>query len=283
MTIMANDKPAPKWRNFAAWSGVGALFYILVVLGAVAYLRQDPIDAILGPTRVTALLGLGLIFAAALIGFTSWKRPLNARTLGGFAISNAVAVAAFLLVVRSFEAGTFGEVGGSETAALAVGAVFLVIGVIIAAGLANPAFGASYLNVEDAGDLREQRPVLWPSSGAMAAWGLMLVLLAAGGPAGSLLPTTVLAGAGALLAITVALTLVAWRVMDELMRGLSTEAGNMSYYLVALIGGGWAMLAHLGFAPAPAPLDWLTMLTGLALPASFIVAGRRGLLTQRSN
>lgn len=279
---MTNDKPAPKWRNFAAWSGVGALFYVLVVLGAVAYLGQDPMDAILGPAKVTALLGLGLILAAAFVGFTSWSRPLNLRSFGTYAIWNAVAIGAFLLVVWSSEVGAFGEAGGSEMAALGVGTVFLVTGAIIAAGLVNPAFGARYLNVEDAGDLREQRPVLWRSAAGMAAWGLGLILLAAAGPSGSISPTVALAGVGALLAIGVALTIAAWRRMDELMRGLSTEAGNISYYLVALIGGGWAVLAHLGFVPAPAPLDWVTMLTGLVLLASFIVTGRRGLLAQRS-
>ena len=278
---MTNDKPAPSWRNFAAWSGVGALFYTLVVLGAVAYLQQDPLDAILGTTKVAAPLALGLVLASAVVGFTSWNRPLSLPAFGGFTVLNAVAIAGFLLAVSGFRTGAFGTVAGSELAALAVGAVFLLMGVMIAAGLTSPGFGASYLNVEDAGDLREQRPVLWRSAGAMAAWGLMLVLLAASRPAGPFAPPAVLAAAAALLALVVWLTIAAWRRMDELMRSLSTEGGNMSYYLVALAGGGWAMLAHLELVPDPAPLDWLTMLTGLALPASFIVAGRRGLLVQR--
>jgi hypothetical protein len=279
---MANGNSATSWRNFAAWSAVGAFFYVLVVWIVSSLLSDDGTGAIFRSGEVVAMLGVGLLFSTVVVGATSWKRPINMRSIGSFMIWNVVAIVACLLVVWSLDAGGFGEVGGSEAAALAVGAVFLFIGVMMAVGLASPAFGARYLNVEDAGDLREQRPVLWPSAGAMAAWGLMLVLLAVGGPAGSLSPSAALAGAGALLAISVVLTLVAWRVMDELMRGLSTEAGNMSYYLVALVGGGWAMLAHLGFVTAPAPLDWLTILTGLALPASFIVAGRRGLLAQRS-
>ena len=46
------------------------------------------------------------------------------------------------------------------------------------------------------------------------------------------------------------------------------------------VGGGWAMLAHLGYVPAPAPLDWLTMLTLLMFAASFIALGRRKMLTR---
>lgn len=278
---MANDKSAPRWRNFAAWSGIGAVFYLLVVWAITSLRHEDGLGAMVRSREVAATVGLVLVFTAALVGFTSWNRPINARTLGGFAIGNAVAITACLLVMWSFGTGAFGEAGASEAAALAVGAVFLIIGVFIAAGLANPTFGARYLNVEDASDLREQRPLLWRSAGGMVSWGLALILLAAAGPSGPISPTTALSGTGALLVIGLAFTIAAWRVMDELMRRLSTEAGNISYYLIALAGGGWATLAHLGFVAAPAPLDWLTMLTGLVLAASFIVTARRGLMAPR--
>lgn len=278
---MANGKLVPGWRNFAAWSGIGAVFYLLVVWAIISLRHEDGLGAMVRSREVAATVGLVLIFTAALVGFTSWNRPINARTLGGFAIGNAVAIAACLLMMWSFGTGAFGETGASEAAALAVGAVFLIISAFIAAGLVNPSFGARYLNVEDAGDLREQRPLLWRSAGGMVAWGLALVLLAAAGSSGPISPTTALAGTGVLLVIGLAFTIAAWRVMDELMRRLSTEAGNISYYLIALVGGGWATLAHLGFVAAPAPLDWLTMLTGLVLVASFIVAARRGLMAQR--
>ena len=62
---------------------------------------------------------------------------------------------------------------------------------------------------------------------------------------------------------------------------MSRETGNAAFYLIVVIGGGWAILAHLGFVPAPAPLDWLTMITLTMFAASFIVVGRRGLLKRR--
>jgi hypothetical protein len=71
------------------------------------------------------------------------------------------------------------------------------------------------------------------------------------------------------------------RVSDELMRAVNLEAGSLSYGLVVLFGGGWAMLAHLGYSAAPVPLDWLTMFYGLVLLASFIAVGRRGMIRIR--
>jgi hypothetical protein len=163
MMIMANGKLVPGWRNFSAWSGIGAVFYLLVVWAITSLRHEDGLGAMVRSREVAATVGLVLIFTAALVGFTSWNRPINARTLGGFAIGNAVAIAACLLMMWSFGTGAFGETGASEAAALAVGAIFLIISAFIAAGLVNPSFGAPYLNVEDAGDLREQRPLLWRS------------------------------------------------------------------------------------------------------------------------
>jgi hypothetical protein len=73
---------------------------------------------------------------------------------------------------------------------------------------------------------------------------------------------------------------VTWRLSDELGRTLTYETGNMSFYLVLVLGGAWATLAHLGFLAAPAPLDWLTMFIVSMFVASFIVLGRRKLLTR---
>jgi hypothetical protein len=106
-------------------------------------------------------------------------------------------------------------------------------------------------------------------------------VLALAGPGGIVPRTTALAAALALFAAAVLLTLAQWRLMDELMKNLSNETGNLAFYLLLLVGGGWAMLAHLGYAAPPAPLDWLTMFFGLVLLASFIAIGRRGMLAPR--
>ena len=64
-------------------------------------------------------------------------------------------------------------------------------------------------------------------------------------------------------------------------RAVGRETGALSFYLTVAIGGTWALLAHLGFAPAPQPLDWLTMFWSLMLVACFIIIGKRGMMKMR--
>jgi hypothetical protein len=70
-------------------------------------------------------------------------------------------------------------------------------------------------------------------------------------------------------------------LLDELWQTLSRESGSWAFHLVFVIGGGWAILAHLGFVRAPSPLDWLTLLTLSVFAASVIAVSRRGLLKPR--
>lgn len=63
-------------------------------------------------------------------------------------------------------------------------------------------------------------------------------------------------------------------------RTLSHETGSLAFYLVLGLGGGWALLAHLGFAAAPAALDWLTLFIVLLFAASVIAVARRNLFTR---
>lgn len=61
-----------------------------------------------------------------------------------------------------------------------------------------------------------------------------------------------------------------------------TTAGHVciSFYLLFVVGGGWALLAHCGLVDAPAPLDWLTMFAVFLLVGCFWQVGRRGLLVR---
>jgi hypothetical protein len=148
-------------------------------------------------------------------------------------------------------------------------------------GAAFPTLGVRFLNFEDIDEAREERRVVLYSAVGMGAFGMALVLLAFSGPGGALRPGPVLAGVAALFALACWLSLVVWRLMDELMRGLSQQTAGATFYLLTLLGGGWALLAHLGFAKGPAPLDWLTMIAGLMLVATAIVTARSGLLKPR--
>jgi hypothetical protein len=47
------------------------------------------------------------------------------------------------------------------------------------------------------------------------------------------------------------------------------------------VGGPWAAAAHLGFVPAPEPLDWVTGIAAALLLGAVIAVGRRGMLAPR--
>ncbi|MES2442477.1 MAG: hypothetical protein V4574_06570 [Pseudomonadota bacterium] len=277
---MAADNPAPAWRNFAAWSAVGALVYIVAVGGALTLLQQDAIGMILRPTRVTAQLGLVMIASMAVVGVTGYRRPLSLRAFRNFLIQNAVAITLFLLALRGYKA-----VGGAMRAAEGVAAVTGLVLVAIAFfgtfAVASVHAGANLVDDEVAADeMRERGRLLVYSFAWMAACGLLLVGLSLAGPGGLLSPAAALAGAMVLIAILVGLWIVTWRMSDELGRTLSHETGNMAFYLILAVGGGWAMLAHLGFAAAPPALGWLTLFIVLLFVASFVALGRRKLLTR---
>lgn len=184
-------------------------------------------------------------------------------------------------VLAVVETGLLGTPDPSTLAALLVALVYALTGLIVLAGLASPKAGAHFLNVEDADELLEQKPSLAPSGWGMIAMALMLAVIALGGPAGVIEPTVALGVTLVLLALGTVLSLRSMRHADELMRAVTGEATQVSYYLMLFFVGGWAMLAHLGFVAAPAMLDLLTAFWAFILVAAFLVAGRRGMLKPR--
>lgn len=199
----------------------------------------------------------------------------------GVAVGMVAGIGGAFAMIRLIESGALGEFEGSQLAAAVVGLIFLLTAFGVGAGLVSPRLGAQYLNVENADDLRDQRRMLALSALGMIAWGLILFILAASGPTGALqaLPALIVV-AGLLAAVTV-LTAGQWRLMDELMRQISNEGGNVAFYLTMLFGGGWATLAYLGFVPGPGHLDWITLISVATLAGTTIAAGKRGLLNPR--
>ena len=206
----------------------------------------------------------------------NWRKFVTSGLVGALAGG-----AGMVGLIGLYESGALGELGASGMIACVAGAVYVLIGAQLGVGVALPALGWRFLNVEDAVEIREQRSMLACATAAMIAWGGALIVVALAGPGGILAPGTGLAAGLGFIAVSVLLTARVWRHMDELMRGMSRECGNLSFYLLLLVGGTWAMLAHLGFAAAPAPLDWLTMFTALTLLASFVAVGMRGMLRPR--
>lgn len=273
--------PLSRWRDFVAWSAAGAIVYILALWGAAAFLHQDIMRAILQPTGVTAQLGLCLVVSIAAAGFTNRKRPINVRNVCGFLIQNALAIVALLLVIAGFSAlARTGAVSTSEWVAAVTGSTLLVLAIIGGLVMASTHTDLALIDDEVAAeDMRERGRLFLYSFLWIAACGLLLIGLSLAGPVGLLSPAAALGGALVSIAVLTGLGVATWRLSDELTRALSHETGNMAFYLILVLGGGWATLAHLGFVAAPTPLGWLTMFIVLMFVASFIVLGRRKLLT----
>ncbi|MBH5323318.1 hypothetical protein [Aurantiacibacter sediminis] len=194
------------------------------------------------------------------------------------------AIAGFLGAMgglRLADSGLLGVLGASREVAMLIGLIYLLTALAVLFGLAMPKAGATFLNVEDADELREQKAMLSWSGAGMIALALALIMAALAEPAGII-------GREIVLAAVIVLVGFAWfaghrqrRHTDELMLSVSREATALCFYLLFLFGGGWSLLAHLNYATAPAPLDWLSMFAGLLLLGVFVASGKRGMLAMR--
>jgi hypothetical protein len=282
MMAMTIEKPTSKWRNFAIWSAVGAVYYVLIVSGISLLLNGEGPIAI-ARSEVAAVVGGALIFSAASVGFSMRNSPINPRRVRNFLISSCVALAVFLLGAWSFsqlvDPGIRDALEVSEWVAAMLGFLLIFFALMGSLALASVRSGADFIENEEAAEqLRERGRLHLYSLAWMLACGLSLIGLSLAGSGSLLSPAPALAGVLLLIAVAIALSVAVWQIMDELDRTLSQEAGNIAFYLILLAGGGWAMLAHLGFVPGPAPLDWLTMFTVTMFAAAIIAAGRRKLL-----
>lgn len=211
------------------------------------------------------------------------KKPLWRRLIlpliGGGIVGFLVAFGFLNLseMANGADLGDSREIGGL------VGALYAFTGLSVLVGVLSPGFGAKFLNVEDADELREQRKMLSYSGVAMILLGGALMLLALSGEGAFLPAQTGLIGAIALIVVATVLSIVSHRHTDELQRALSNDAVSSAFYIVFVIGGGWAMLAHLDYVAGPAPLDWLSMFAASLLVGAFWQTARRGLLMRGPN
>lgn len=161
----------------------------------------------------------------------------------------------------------------AQTLALVVGAVHVSFGLTAAA----LRFSARFLgDAEEADDLREQGSALLLGAGALISAGASLILLSLAGSGSLMPPAIVLAGALLLNALAWLLVVVRMRRLDELQRSLAREASYLALNWFSVIGGTWAIVAHLGFVTAPTPLAWLTMLSGFSFLGGIVALARRG-------
>jgi hypothetical protein len=253
--------------------------------GACSLVYGDVAGVVLRSTQAAALLGLGLLVSMATTGLTGRKRPLTFRNLRNFMIRYTAAMVVSLLFAGGFiaahRAGVLGGMGISEWVAAVTGSALVVLAIVGTLATASVHTRADLIDDEGtAEEMRERTRLLLLSFVWTAAYGLLLIGLGLAGPGGVLSPAVAIAAALALIAVLTVLGIAAWRLSDELGRTLSNETGNIAFYLILVLGSFWAMLAHLGFLAAPAPLDWVTLFTVLMFVASFIAIGRRNLLTR---
>lgn len=204
----------------------------------------------------------------------SGAMPRSARVQQTFIVAANVLFAAIIVLatVALSESGAALKGGFSEGAAFVVGLLHVSFGITAAAVRAS----ARFQDAEDAGEVRREGRALSLGAGALMAAGSALILLSLAGPGRLVPPAGALAGALVLSALAWILVSVRWRGLDEMNRAATRDSGYLAFTWFSLVGGTWAMLAHLGFAAAPAPLDWLTMLNGFGFVAGLIVAARRG-------
>lgn len=199
--------------------------------------------------------------------------PVGVGAVSGF-------LAAFGITFFSEDIGETGLSASAEIATL-VGALYLMVAVFVCLGTLRPGAGAKLLNVEDADELREMRSLLLVSSYGMGLWGAALIVLALTGPTAPIAPVLGISIAAGLFLVGTYFAVRSYSHSDELMMSVNREAAVWGYALVFAFLGGWSALAHVSYLPSPAPLDVLSAFYGMVLIATFIAAGRRGMLNVR--
>jgi hypothetical protein len=181
-----------------------------------------------------------------------------------------------LVLLATWALGETGEIqtrGRSEIWATMVGLAVIAFG-LIAAGFG---FCAGFLDDSEEGEdlLRERRALLLGAC-ALVSSGSSLILLSFAGRE-RLFPAAVgVSGALILNLLATILVAVRWRRLDELNRGVARESGYLAFTCLSWVGGTWAILAHLEYVAAPAPLDWLTMINGFSFVAGLVAFARKG-------
>ena len=197
----------------------------------------------------------------------------NHRVKLAFQLALHVPFWALVLLIASMMDTDSSQRGVSEKWATIVGLAEMGFG-LIAAG-----FGAcaGFLHgTEEAEDLRRERRALLLGAGALLSAGSSLILVTLAGPAAVLSAATGVWGAITLNLLAALLIAIRARGLDELNRNVARDAGHFAFLWLSWVGGTWAILAHLQFMTAPAPLDWLTMLHGFSFVAGLVALARRG-------
>lgn len=162
----------------------------------------------------------------------------------------------------------------------AVGGLYALMGLFVWVGVAWPALGALILNVADEEDLRERRGMLHGSALTCLALGIAMIVLPFSGPGK---PITATAAFAVLVLALLLVGVVSWVAIkrkhyDELWSNLTAQASAITLMMLASLMVVWGAMAYLDLAAPLDPLLAVAAPPGLFLLASFIAAGRKGML-----
>lgn len=206
-------------------------------------------------------------------------RTMIVRMLSG-AVVGAAVTGLFLTFVTDLP--DFSDT--SRLVAVMAGLCYGLMGLAVGIGTLAPRLGATFLNVEDANEISEERHMLGSAAIACLLAGVLFIALALA-PARDfegVLARDVAAGTVAASFIgLVGASLWMRRYIDELNRTLGNEASALGMNLAFLLFGGWAALAHLGYVQWIEPLGFVSGLALVLLAAIFWVVGKRGMLMPR--
>jgi hypothetical protein len=163
--------------------------------------------------------------------------------------------------------------GVTDVLAVVVGMSQISFGLTAAAMRASARF---VYDTDESDELRRQGRALLLGAGALVAAGSSLILLSLAGPGRLVPPARGLVVVMLLSILANVLAAIRLRRLDELDRAVVRESGYLAFVWFSMIGGTWAVLAHLGFVAAPTPLNWLTMIYGFSFVAGIIALAHRG-------
>ncbi|MCL6740771.1 hypothetical protein LZ518_06445 [Sphingomonas sp. RB56-2] len=205
-------------------------------------------------------------------------RVLIGQMFGG-AIVGAIAVSAFIAFVGKPHMDLKDP---AIMVTIVAGVSYVLIGLIVAAGLASPKAGAHFLNVEDAEEIREESPKLIPAAVVFVLTGIFLLLLATyrtgAAPMGR---GMVLTAAAVCFGGVVIAGWISSKRIDELTRQLGLETAAVTFQVTMLFLCIWGTLAHLDYVAWLSPLALLSSVALLQLLASFVIIARKGMLMPR--
>lgn len=206
-------------------------------------------------------------------------RTMILRMLTG-AVAGAAITGLFLVTIGDL--GNFSD--PSRILATFAGLTYALMGLGAGFGTLAPRLGATFLNVEDADEISEERRVLGTGSAVSLLVGVLFIALALtpSGDYEGALPRDVAAGIAAVSFVAlVGLSLWMSKHIDELNRALAAKSSALAMNVSMLLFGGWAAFAHLGYVPWIAPLALVSGLAIVQLASVFWVIGKRGMLVPR--